>query len=76
MIASKDLEHLHIKVPSKIYSVEIEEQERPQQIKMQFSYLHFRHPNILRTSDELSRSNFLLESITPKTSEMKKSVGP
>ncbi len=31
---------------------------RRQQIKMQFSYLHFKHSNILRTSDELSRSNF------------------
>ncbi len=30
---------------------------------MQFSYLHFKHPNILRTSDELSRLNFSLESI-------------
>ena len=25
---------------------------------MKFSYLHFKHPNISRTSDELSRSNF------------------
>ncbi len=25
---------------------------RRRQIKMQFSYLHFIHPNILRTSDE------------------------
>ena len=25
---------------------------------MQFSYLHFKHQNILRTSDELSQSNF------------------
>ena len=29
--------------------------ERRQQIKMQFSYLNFKHPNNLRTSDELSR---------------------
>ena len=43
---------------------------------MQFSYLRFKHPNILHTSDELSRSNFFLESITPKTSEIKKSVWP
>ncbi len=28
------------------------------QIKLQFSYLRFKHPNILYTSDELSRSNF------------------
>ncbi len=38
---------------------------------MQFSYLHFKHPNILRTSDELSWSNFFQQSITPKASEMK-----
>ena len=41
---------------------------------MQFSYLHFKHPNILPTSDELLWSNVFLESITPETSEMKKSV--
>ncbi len=29
---------------------------------MQFLYLHFKHPNILHTWDELSRSNFLLGS--------------
>ncbi len=34
---------------------------------MQFSYLHFKYPNILHTLDELSRSNFFLGSITPKT---------
>ncbi len=43
----------------------LELQQRHQRIKMQFSYLHFKHPNILRTSDELSRSIFFLESITP-----------
>ncbi len=32
--------------------------------------MHFKHPNILRTSDELSRSNFFLQSITPKPYEM------
>ncbi len=31
--------------------------ERHRQIKMQFSYLHFKHPDILPTSDELLRSN-------------------
>ncbi len=35
---------------------------------MQFSYLHFKHPYFLCTLSELSRSNFFLESITPKTS--------
>ena len=33
-----------------------------------------KHPNILRTLDELSWSNFFLESITTKMSEMKKDV--
>ncbi len=49
----------------------IQNKKRRHQIKKQFLYLHFRHPNILRTSDELSRSNFFLESITRKTSNMK-----
>ena len=40
---------------------------RCRQIKMQFSYLQFDYPNILCTLDELSRSNFFLGSITPKT---------
>ncbi len=39
---------------------------------MQFSHLHFKHPNIWRTWDELSCSNFFLGSITPKTLKMKK----
>ncbi len=30
---------------------------------MQSAYLHFKHPNILRTSDELLLLNFFLESI-------------
>ncbi len=34
-------------------------------------YLHFKHYNILPTSNEILQSNFFLESITPKTSEMK-----
>ncbi len=38
---------------------------------MDFSYLHFKHPNIL-----LLQSNSFLQSITPKASEMKKSVMP
>ena len=46
--------------------------KRRQQIKVQFSYLHFKHHNILGTLDELLLSIFFLESITPKTSEMKK----
>ncbi len=41
---------------------------------MQSAYLQFKHPNILRTSDELSPSNFFLGSIIPKTPEMKKLV--
>ncbi len=45
--------------------------KRRSRIKMQFSYLHFKQPNILHTSDELSRPNFFLRSITPK---MKKIV--
>ncbi len=49
----------------------LRECKRRSRIKMQFSYLHFKHPNI-RTSDELSRSNSFLRSITPKTPEMKK----
>ncbi len=36
---------------------------RRSRIKMQFSWLHFKHPNILRTLDELSRWNFFLGSI-------------
>ncbi len=42
---------------------------RRQQIKTQFSSL--KHPNILRTLEELSRSSFFLESIISKMSEMK-----
>ncbi len=41
---------------------------------MQFSYLHFKHPNILHTSDELSRADFFLGSITPNPPEMKELV--
>ncbi len=41
-------------------------------IKMQFLYLRFKHPNILRSLDELSRSNFLLGFIIPETPGMKK----
>ncbi len=37
-------------------------QLRRRQIKMQFLDLHFKHPHILHTSDELSRSNFFLQS--------------
>ncbi len=40
--------------------------QRHWQIKMQFSYLRLKHPKILRTLDQLSQSNFFLESITPK----------
>ncbi len=40
--------------------------KRRRQIKMQFSDLHFKHPHILHTSDELSRSNFFLQFIIPK----------
>ena len=48
---------------------------RRQQIKMQFLYLHFKHPNILCTLDELSQSIFFSGVyITRKTSEMKKLV--
>ncbi len=47
---------------------------RHRRIKMQFSYLHFKQPNILHTSDELSRSIFFMGSITPKTPEMEMSV--
>ncbi len=47
---------------------------RCQRIKSKFSYFLFEHPNILRTADELSQSNFFLGSITPKTPEMKKLV--
>ena len=43
---------------------------------MQSAYLQLKHPNILRASDELSWSKVFLESITPKTSEMKKPVWP
>ncbi len=39
---------------------------------MQFSHLQFTHPHILHTSDELSRSNLVLQPIIPKMSEMKK----
>ena len=46
--------------------------ERRRRIKMQSAYLQFKHPNILRTSDELSPPNFFLGSIIPKTPEMKK----
>ena len=42
---------------------------------MQFSHLHFNHPNILRTSDELPWSNFFPGSITPKTLECRKKFG-
>ena len=41
------------------------------QIKMQSAYLHFKSPNILSTSNELSQSNFFLESVTPKTPKIK-----
>ena len=49
-------------------------------MKMQSKYLHFKHPNILRTWDEISQLNFFLESITPKhprrsTSEVDKMLG-
>ncbi len=33
------------------------------QIKMQFLYLQFKHPNIFVTLDELSKLNFILGSI-------------
>ena len=36
---------------------------RYRKIKMQFWYLHFKHPHILHNSDELSRSNFFLQCI-------------
>ncbi len=36
--------------------------KRHPKIKMQFSHLHFKHLNILYTSDELSQSNFFLQS--------------
>ncbi len=36
---------------------------RHQQIKMQFSYLHFKHPKILRNLDKLSLSNFFLRKM-------------
>ncbi len=45
---------------------------RRRQIKSKFSYRWFEHPIIWYTSAELSRSNLFLGSITPKTSEMKK----
>ncbi len=48
--------------------------KRHGQIKMLFSYLHFKTLNILPTFDEPLRSNFFLESITPNTSEMKKNL--
>ncbi len=49
---------------------------RRRQIKMQFSYLHFRHLNILRTADELSRSNFFLRSLDRESSlEVRKMLG-
>ncbi len=35
---------------------------RRRRIKMQSAYLQFKHPNILRTSDELSPPNFFLGS--------------
>ncbi len=37
---------------------------------MQLTYLHFKHPNVLRALDELLRSNYFLGSITPKTPEI------
>ncbi len=56
--------------------INLQDHIRRRQIKMQFSDLHFKHPHILHTSDELLSSNFFLQSIIPKTSEMEKLVRP
>ncbi len=48
-------------------------QQRRRKIKMQFSYLHFKHPHILRTSDELSRSNFFFSLDSRKKFERESS---
>ncbi len=45
-------------------------------IKNAILVMHFKHPNILRTSDDFSPPIFFLESIIPKTSEIKKLVWP
>ncbi len=42
---------------------------------MQSAYLQFKHPNILRTSDELSRPNFFVGSIIPKTPDPRMKFG-
>ena len=58
----------------------VQQVRRHQQIKMQFSYLHFKHPKMLCTSDDLSQLNFFLESNRKKfdcesSSEVHKMLG-